>query len=41
MTLRHLKIFIMVSDFGSMTAATKALFIAQPIVKKSERGGEQ
>jgi DNA-binding transcriptional LysR family regulator len=30
MTLIHLKIFIMVLDLGSMTAAAKASFIAQP-----------
>lgn len=35
MTLRHLKIFIMVSDLGSMTAAAKALFIAQPTVSQA------
>lgn len=32
MTLRHLKIFIAVCDTGSMTAAAKELFIAQPAV---------
>lgn len=35
MTLRHLKIFIAVSDLGSMTAAAKALFIAQPTVSQA------
>ena len=35
MTLRHLKIFITVSDLGSMTAAAKALFIAQPTVSQA------
>lgn len=35
MTLRHLKIFITVSDLGSMTAASKALFIAQPTVSQA------
>lgn len=35
MTLRHLKIFIMVSDLGSMTAAAKALFIAQPTISQA------
>lgn len=32
MTLRHLKIFISVCDTGSMTAAAKELYIAQPAV---------
>ena len=35
MTLRHLKIFIAVVDCGSMTAASKALFIAQPTVSQA------
>jgi DNA-binding transcriptional LysR family regulator len=35
MTLRHLKIFITVADLGSMTAASKALFIAQPTVSQA------
>ncbi len=35
MTLRHLRIFIAVSDWGSMTAAAKALFIAQPTVSQA------
>lgn len=35
MTLRLLKIFITVSDFGSMTAASKALFISQPTVSQA------
>ena len=35
MTFRHLKIFITVSDLGSMTAAAKALFIAQPTVSQA------
>ena len=35
MTLRHLKIFITVADLGSMTAAAKALYIAQPTVSQS------
>jgi len=35
MTLRHLKIFITVSDLGSMTAAAKALYIAQPTVSQA------
>lgn len=35
MTHRHLKIFITVSDLGSMTAAAKALFIAQPTVSQA------
>ncbi len=34
MTFRHLKIFTIVSDLGSMTAAAKALFIAQPTVSQ-------
>ena len=32
MTLKHIKIFIAVCDTGSMTAAAKELFIAQPAV---------
>lgn len=32
MTLRHIKIFIAVCDTGSMTAAAKELFVAQPAV---------
>lgn len=32
MTLKHIKIFISVCDTGSMTAASKELFIAQPAV---------
>jgi len=35
MTLRHLKIFITVADLGSMTAASEALFIAQPTVSQA------
>ncbi len=35
MTLRHLKIFIMVADLGNMTAAAKSLFIAQPTVSQA------
>jgi len=35
MTLRHLKIFITVADLRSMTAAAKALYIAQPTVSQS------
>ncbi|MHB1253393.1 MAG: LysR family transcriptional regulator [Candidatus Humimicrobiaceae bacterium] len=35
MTLRHLKIFITVVDCGSMTAASEALFIAQPTVSQA------
>ncbi|MHB1126693.1 MAG: LysR family transcriptional regulator [Bacillota bacterium] len=35
MTLRHLKFFITVADCGSMTAASKALFIAQPTVSQA------
>lgn len=35
MTLRHLKIFIMVADLGSMTAAAKALFISQPTISQA------
>ncbi len=35
MTLRHLKIFIKVADLGSMTAASEALFIAQPTVSQA------
>lgn len=35
MTLRHLKIFIAVVDLGSMTAASEALFIAQPTVSQA------
>ena len=32
MTMKHIKIFIAVCDTGSMTAAAKKLFIAQPAV---------
>ena len=32
MTLKHIKIFIAVCDTGSMTAASKQLYIAQPAV---------
>lgn len=32
MTIKHIKIFIAVCDTGSMTAASKQLFIAQPAV---------
>ena len=35
MTFRHLKIFITVADTGSMTAAAKALYIAQPTVSQA------
>lgn len=35
MTLRLLKIFIAVVDFGSMTAASKALFVSQPTVSQA------
>ena len=35
MTFRHLKIFLTVSDLGSMTAAAKTLFIAQPTVSQA------
>jgi DNA-binding transcriptional LysR family regulator len=35
MTLRHLKIFIAVVNFGSMTAAAEALYIAQPTVSQA------
>lgn len=35
MTLRHLKIFIAVSDSGSMTAAAQALHVAQPTVSQA------
>lgn len=35
MTLRHLKIFVTVADCGSMTAASEALFIAQPTVSQA------
>ncbi len=35
MTLRHLKIFIMVCDAGSMTAAAKKLYITQPSVSQA------
>ncbi|SCZ81881.1 LysR family transcriptional regulator [Acidaminobacter hydrogenoformans] len=34
-TLRHLRIFIAVSDLGTMTAAAKALYIAQPTVSQA------
>ncbi len=35
MTLRHLRIFIMVADLGSMTAAARAMFISQPTVSQA------
>ncbi len=35
MTLRLLKIFIAVADLGSMTAASKALFVSQPTVSQA------
>lgn len=35
MTLRHLRIFIKVAELGSMTAASKALFVAQPTVSQA------
>lgn len=35
MTLRHLKLFISVVDLGSMTAASKAHFIAQPTISQA------
>ncbi|NMC33497.1 MAG: LysR family transcriptional regulator [Veillonellaceae bacterium] len=35
MTFRHLKIFITVADTGSMTAAAKVLYIAQPTVSQA------
>ena len=35
MTFRHLTIFLQVCDSGSMTAAAKALFVAQPSVSQA------
>lgn len=35
MTLRHLRIFVMVADLGSMTAASEAMYIAQPSVSQA------
>ena len=35
MTFRHLTIFLQVCDSGSMTAAAKALFVAQPSVRQA------
>ncbi|HHV19729.1 MAG TPA: LysR family transcriptional regulator [Thermoanaerobacterales bacterium] len=35
MTIRHLRVFIAVVDAGSMTAAAKKLFIAQPSVSQT------
>jgi DNA-binding transcriptional LysR family regulator len=35
MTLRHLKIFITVADYGSMTTAAEKLFISQPTVSQA------
>ncbi|MGE5630182.1 MAG: LysR family transcriptional regulator [Caulobacteraceae bacterium] len=35
MTIRHLKVFIMVADYGSVTAAAEALYISQPTVSQA------
>lgn len=35
MTIRHLKIFAVVADLGSMSAAAKQLFISQPAVSQA------
>ena len=35
MTIRNLEIFVKVADLGSMTAASEALYIAQPTVSQS------
>lgn len=35
MTLRHLEIFVAVSDMGSMTAASEHLYISQPTVSQA------
>ena len=35
MTIRHLRVFIIVADLGNMTAAAKKLFIAQPSVSQT------
>ena len=35
MTIRHLRVFIMVADLGSMTKAANKLFIAQPSVSQT------
>ncbi|NCD08308.1 MAG: LysR family transcriptional regulator [Negativicutes bacterium] len=35
MTIRHLKIFIVVADLKNMTAASKTLFISQPTVSQA------
>ena len=35
MTLRHLEIFVAVSDMGSMTAASEYLYISQPTVSQA------
>ncbi len=35
MTLRHLEIFVAVSDMGSMTAASERLYISQPTVSQA------
>jgi len=35
MTFRHLKIFITVADYKSMTAASEAMYIAQPTVSQA------
>ena len=35
MTFRHLEIFIAVADLGSMTRASRQLFISQPTVSQA------
>lgn len=35
MTIRHLRVYIRVADLGSMTAASRELFIAQPSVSQT------
>ncbi|MGL4338330.1 MAG: LysR family transcriptional regulator [Turicibacter sp.] len=41
MTIRHLRIFIMVAESGSMTMAAKLLFISQPSVSQAIREIEE
>ena len=35
MTLRHMNIFVVVAELGSMSAAAKQLFISQPAVSQA------
>ena len=35
MTIRHMKIFVVVAELGSMSAAAKQLFISQPAVSQA------